>query len=165
MAEKRTYTDEERADALARYVSDGLAAAAKATGIPSGTIASWATRTDGVRSLAHENKERMRAALEASDLRWQAHKVDLVKQFAGMVEVAIAMAHDSAEDGNVRDMQGALTSAAIATDKAQLLSGGATGRIEHSDADGELAAEVARLVEERRAVAAGAVPMDSRRTA
>lgn len=165
MANGHTWTDEQKADALARYVVEGLSAAARATGIPSGTIASWASRTPGMQTLASENRERMAAALEACELKWQSHKVELVQQFAGLADAALAMAHDNVESGNVRNVKDAITSAAIAVDKAQLLSGGATGRIEHGDANGELAAEVARLVEERRSVAPGTVSLDSRRTA
>ncbi len=49
---RRKYGKDQRSEALDLYESDGLSAAAKATGIPKGTIATWVRRA-GVKTVAN----------------------------------------------------------------------------------------------------------------
>jgi hypothetical protein len=66
---RRTYTDQQRAEALELHRQHGPREAARQTGIPTATIASWARRggvqTDTDAAVAH-----VRARTEAAKARW-----------------------------------------------------------------------------------------------
>lgn len=64
MSDRRTYTPEQREEALQLYVDVGPAEAARRTGIPAKTIQSWGGRS-GVQSAAVEKTE---AAVAAASL-------------------------------------------------------------------------------------------------
>jgi transposase-like protein len=129
MADKRTYSEEIRAEAISRYVNDGVGAASKALEIPQGTIAAWAARTPGVHKATAEKRGMNAALLEERRQTWEARRLDLQEQFAGLADTMLAAAFDLAEDERWRDAKDAITSAAIATDKANLLAGGNTSRV------------------------------------
>jgi transposase-like protein len=131
VGEHRTYTQEQRAEALALYVSDGLGAASRTLNIPQGTIASWAHRTPGIQTLAAEKREQTAAMLEERALHWQARRADLAEQFGAIADTMLAAAFDYSEAGRPRDVKDSVMAAAIAVDKAQLLTGGATSRTDH----------------------------------
>lgn len=131
MPDKRVYTDEDRANALAIWTDSGAAAASTITGIPAGTIACWASR----RGLQRFGPERTRAAVEAlqhqADQTWAEKRAELVHKLAGFADAALEAALDSLEDGNLRMAKEGMLAVAIAVDKTQLLTGGATGRHEN----------------------------------
>lgn len=129
MAERRTYTEEQRAEALTRYVQDGLGAASRALSIPQGTIAAWAARTPGMQTMAAEKRDQTAAAIEARRQAWETRRADLQEQFAAFADTMLAAAFDHAEADRVRDAKDAVTAAAIAVDKANLLAGGNTSRV------------------------------------
>lgn len=157
------YSDEQRAEALGRYVQEGVAATSKALEIPAGTIASWAHRS-GMQTVHTQNLESIRAMTEARRTRWDERRANLLDQFGGIAEAAAESVFDLLEDGNTHDAKEAVTVAAIATDKAQLLAGGPTIRIEVDDVNDRLAADVRRLLEERRSLAANAVQVATHST-
>lgn len=137
---KSTYTDAQKTSALAIYATDGLAAAVRATGIPKGTIKSWADRT-GTRTVAPA--ERTAAAVEAAsarraelrdDLRTKLLEkaVDMLERiddphvdFRGNTAERIELDRPSASD-----CQRYATAAAILLDKFRLEMGEATDRSE-----------------------------------
>lgn len=129
MAEKRTYTEEQRAEALTLYVREGVGAASRTLGIPQGTIASWAARTPSVHTATAQKRASTAAMLEERRQAWETRRLDLQEQFAAAADVALAGFFDSFEAGAFRDAKDAMTSAAIATDKANLLAGGSTSRV------------------------------------
>lgn len=153
------WTDDQRNQALAVYVTDGPAAAAAATGIPRGTIASWAHRA-GVHSVA---TEKLTTALELQHLTLAARRAELAERLYAEAGALLdqlwtpATVHSFDKDGGFhtgeldeptfRDKQAIVTSAAILVDKAQLLSGEATER-----PDGSM-----MTTEERRARLTGLV--------
>ena len=129
------WTEEQRASALTIYVQQGAAAASRLTGIPSGTIKSWANRTPGLQPLREETRRDLtQAAVEErtrqASLSWAERKVGLIDQLGGIAEALLDCAADMIEDERPREAKEALVGAAIAIDKCQLLSGGATGRQE-----------------------------------
>lgn len=163
---RRPWTDQQKRQALDLYTEhESLAVASTMTGIPKSTIQHWA-QTEG---LPAYNTEKTRAAVKQSvenrAAAWAERKEALADKIGVLAEIAVNQAAQFLVNGQTQDAQRAATTMGIAVDKAQLLSGAATGRIEHSDANEELAAEVARLVENRRSVAAGTIPMAPRRTA
>lgn len=73
MAKRRTYTDEQKAEALATYRLHGPSIAEKLHDIPRKTIASWASRT-GVQTI---RTGRTRAAVEARTVDLKARRQEL----------------------------------------------------------------------------------------
>lgn len=163
---RRPWTDEDKQNAVNLYTEhQSLAVATAMTSIPKSTIQHWAQEA----GLPAYNTEKTSAAVKQSvenrAERWEERRAALADKIGVLAEIAVNKAAQYLVDGDTMDAQRAATTMGIAIDKAQLLTGQPTGRIEHGDANGELATEVARLVEERRSVAPGTVSLDSRRTA
>lgn len=118
----RTYTTAEREHALDLYAKDGPAAAARATAIPPGTIRSWAKRS-GAQPL---RDEQTRAASAAARLTWEQRRAELTVRLgevaAGLLERAAA--------GEAQEAKALMTACAIGIDKAELLAGHATARLD-----------------------------------
>lgn len=74
MADRRTYTDTEKAEALKLYETEGPSAVEKQLGIPKGTVAYWAS-SSGVRTVRNE---RTREATEAASLDARARRQRIV---------------------------------------------------------------------------------------
>lgn len=148
---RRTYTDAEKAEALALYAEVG-GEAARRTGIAIGTLQSWASRA-GVQAPASET---MALAVEASLVSLAERKARLAaglmddiarlraQLFAPTTErkvVTLAGPHGLGatwETADVEldhprftDQKAIMTSIAIAVDKVQILTGEATERIDH----------------------------------
>jgi len=140
MRNLRTYTDDERANAVAIVAERGLAEAWRQTGIPKMTIVNWCNAAGVVRS----HPERTRAALDALEestaLRRRQLRVELLER---AVEILERMDEPHMEfKGKDADaveypvapaaaVQNYATSAAILIDKFRLEMGEATGRQEH----------------------------------
>lgn len=148
--------------ALAIYVERGPRDAAAETGVPVGTISSWAKRA-GLQSQAGEN---LAAAVEARSLRLELKRSELAERMYdesaklldqlwrpttyfkivtvgtgdGTSDVAVGRAE--VEQPTFRDQQAIMTSVGIAVDKAQLLSGEATERSEANGGPFDLEAEL-----------------------
>jgi hypothetical protein len=132
---KRSYTPEQRTQALELYRTDGPRAAAATTGIPLGTITSWA-KNAGIRTRAIENAA---ACVQATSLKWEERRIGLAHEMGRVAELAISRAVDELDHGKARDAQAFATTAAILVDKAQLLTGAATSRHETvSNVDAEI---------------------------
>lgn len=123
------YTPQQKADALVLYAQHGAAETARRTGIPEGTLMSWAHR-NGVQSLA---AEQTRAAVEAAKAKWDERKLKMVHEIGSVAQMALAQAEAAVMDGKGRDAKDFATTMAILVDKAQLLSGAATQRTEVAD--------------------------------
>lgn len=121
---RRSYTDEQRAEALALYVELGAAETARRTGIAKGTVMSWASRS----GLAMHATEATRKATEASALKWAQRRQQLVHDIGAVAELALRQAQVSVETGHARNAKDFATTMAILVDKAQLLDGAATSR-------------------------------------
>ena len=136
----RTYSADEKANALILYASDGLAEAWRRTGIPKPTIASWARRaglphtdasakTQAATEAAEDRAKKLRAELrlglleKAVDLlaRMDAPHTEFKGKDAQVVEYPIAPA------GAVQNYA---TSVGILIDKYRLEIGEATTRSE-----------------------------------
>lgn len=128
---RRTYTDDEKAAALALYAEQGPTAVTDAMGIPKATVASWAKRT-GTRTVC---VEKARARVEAAHLAWEKRRLEMADRIGHAAELALvqcenAIAGDGERSPSMRDAKDAATTMAILIDKAQLLTGAATSRQE-----------------------------------
>ncbi len=138
---RRSYTPDEKADALAAYVEHGPREAAAITGIPSSTIQSWA-KAAGLRT---KRNERTAAAVDAIKLSAEERKARLADDLLRIAEMAVGLEVAKMPAADLRDIVGARTRA---IHDAQLLTGNATSRTEvnHVDAvDAEIAALTALL--------------------
>lgn len=90
---RRVYTDEQRAEALRLFETDGPSKAAKATGIAKGTIAGWA-KAAGVRTVRNEN---VRARVDAAKLDNSERRANLVKRLYGLAEASVELVENPAD--------------------------------------------------------------------
>lgn len=93
MADRRTYTDTEKADALKLYETEGPTAVEKQLGIPKGTVAYWAQQA-GVRTVRNE---RTREATEAASLDARASRQRIVANQHRITELMQAHLIDGEE--------------------------------------------------------------------
>jgi transposase-like protein len=130
---RRTYSDAEKAHALDLYQTEGPAQAALATGIPKGTILSWAHRA----GLQSDCIAEMGKARQAASLTLEARKAVLAGRLTEVAEKAVERQLELIEEGNLRDVVGAGTRAIHDT---LLLTGQATERhaVEESQVDAEI---------------------------
>lgn len=131
MRNRRTYTDEEKAAGLAALVAHGgdVSKAARASGISARCIARWRDETPAaVAEIADGKREDLAAMMDR-----------IARRAVGYIDLAFD-AMDAAKTRNGDSMTGVMALerlselnriAGTAVDKTQLLSGGATARIEH----------------------------------
>lgn len=85
---RRTFTHEEKAAALALYVTNGPTETARLTGIPVGTIKSWVVRNHVVAGM--QVPERVRAAVEMSQLRTKQRRSEIGSRLIEKVHDALS---------------------------------------------------------------------------
>jgi len=121
----RRYDDAEREEALRLYVELGPAEAARRTGIPAGTVRSWAVRS----GATGDRTAKATASVEAARLSWAQRRAE-IKTRAG--EAAAGFLERAIGAEGTRDVRNLMGGFAVAVDKAQLLDGEATERVEVS---------------------------------
>lgn len=119
------YTDDERSRALELAARVGVGEASRLTGIAKGTIGSWAHRAGTTVANTPERAELVRVA----QMAWAERRAGLADELGHIAGRAVTLLLARIEDEDIgnRDLVAAV-SALI--DRAQLLSGGATGRQE-----------------------------------
>jgi len=137
----RRYTDDQRRHALKLCADTPLGQAARETGIPKSTLGTWCRRA-GVRTFAIEQT---RAATEAREVDLEARRAAIALRLYDEADAALdaitrpvpvyGMTRDGLGTGlalaaNPADRQRLMTTAAIAIDKASLLTGEATERLD-----------------------------------
>lgn len=125
-----TYTDQTRQHAIALAVEHGPAEAARqlaAQGIhvKATTLRSWCSRA-GIATVA---TERTAAAVAANKARWDERRSSMVDEIGEVAQMALDHTRQALTAGDGRTAKDAATTMAILVDKAQLLSGGVTGRV------------------------------------
>jgi transposase-like protein len=138
---KRSYTPEQRTQALELYRTDGPTAVQAQLGIPKATVTDWA-QSSGVRTVRNEKTA---AAVEAKRVKWEDRRLELAHEMGRVAAKALKRAERELADGTGRDAQAYATTMAILIDKAQLLTGAATSRHEHTSS---VDAEIERLTRE-----------------
>lgn len=176
-----SYTDEQRTDAVELYLAEGLAEAHHRTGIAKSTLRGWlrkaghdpaqvdvraSDKTAAATEARRQDLERRRSDL-AVDLMDDVERLRR-QLFAPCVERKAVVVSEGRDMGSTvevvdikrdqptfRDQQTILTSAAIAIDKIQVLTGQPseiTGHVDVPERTPEQEAELAKVVElaERR---------------
>jgi len=148
---RRTYTDAEKAEALRLYVEVGPNEAGRRTGIDPGGITRWA-KAEGLATLTAKTEttlSELRARMELKkarladgfldDAEWLRQQIrqPSVEKVVKTVGTGKGMTVTEIVDVEFDEPTAAtkktlLTAAAIAVDKAQILTGGPTERTEHT---------------------------------
>ena len=139
---RNTYTPDQRREALSLYVEHGPAEAGRRLDIPAGTISQWARRAGKTGARA----ERAMAGGEAMR-RTRAQRRAEVALRSG--EAAAEFLERAVGTAKAREGSDWMRAYALAVDKAQLLDGAATGRIELSES--EVRAGVQKIRDELKA--------------
>jgi hypothetical protein len=127
---QRIYTPEQREDALRLIADVGPAEASRRLEIPAGTTRSWAWR-HGVATPVPES-ERTRAATDAAKLSWAQRRLELARETGAVASELLERMRDATKAADVRSLA---TAFGVVVEKAQLLDGAATERVEISEAD------------------------------
>lgn len=142
-----TYTDEQRAEAVALYAEVGPSEVERRLGIPKGTVTKWA-QADGAETSFLQNASNASKALH---LKWAEYRGVMVDDIAGAALKALARVEAHIEADNDGKAKNYATTMAILVDKAQLLSGGATNRTETVSAiDHEIESLLSQMDERER---------------
>lgn len=136
------YTPDQKAEALTLLAEVGLSEAARCTGIPRGTIASWGSR-NGVNS---PDAEQVAGVAEVAQATWQVRKVALGEKLGTLCEKMATKIDERLDEDSLRGVRDLAASIAILVDRAQLLTGGATQRTETVERTTEAEAEVAQVL-------------------
>ncbi len=123
---RRNYTEKARADALRLYVEHGPAEASRRTGIPAATIRKWAEQA----GRASTRSQSAAVACRAARLTWAQRRAEVAVR-AG--EAAGEFLERAVGAERPRDARDAMAAFSMAVDKAQLLDGAATERLEVSE--------------------------------
>lgn len=147
------YTADQRAEALHLYQEHGAVDASTRTGIPRRTISRWATRAGVVPQVNREKTEAARAvAAEKVATVWadfRSREATASGATAAAIRAVIRyQLQEHPENG--RNLQSLAIAYGIMIDKAELLSGQATARIEVW-AESELDRDLRALIDEMEA--------------
>ena len=121
----KRWTPEERDAAVALVAEHGQAEAARRTGVPVGTIASWAKRAKVVAPASADRARRV----EASQIAWAERRLTLADRFGEVADKAARVLLERLDHADVTVPQ-VISVIEAAVGKAQLLTGGSTSREE-----------------------------------
>lgn len=113
------YTDEQKAEALGIYATEGMAAAHAATGIPKGTIGTWA-KAQNV-PAPERSDEQTKAATEAHVERMAAKRWATRNDLADTVQVLL---QDVRDEDSATKRQALAISVGIFIDKLAIVGWG-----------------------------------------
>lgn len=139
----RTYTDAQKAEAVALTLEHGPTEAGAKLGIPKSTCAQWLTPEQKA-EMAARSVSKTRAATAAHALSLERKRAELRGLFADAARHHVERSLVT-DDG--KDAQHWMTAGAIGLDKLRLELGEATDRTEHRTVD-QVTAEVERLAAE-----------------
>jgi hypothetical protein len=125
----RRWSDAQRSTALDVFAREGCAAASAATGVPEGTIRSWAKR-EGDRAGSQLDRRDAVEVMPRSAAPWRERRDPLVRDLGELVSETLSAVRDAVQAGRLRDARDGMVAAGIAIDKCELLSGFATSRSE-----------------------------------
>jgi len=140
---------EQKAEALRLVAEVGTQEAARRTGIPFGTVSSWARRS-GVHS---PNAATIAVAVEVAAVRWAERRVILGEELGRAAGLATRRMTERLEADKTTGVRDLAATVAVLVDKAQLLTGGATARTETAPPQRtpEIEQELAKVIELRTA--------------
>jgi hypothetical protein len=120
---------ERRARAIELAKHHGVTEAANRTGLDKSTISRWCTSA-GISTVGNEQT---RNATLAAAQAWETRRQELAHDIGRVAQKALRKAENAVDGEQASDSRAYATTMAILIDKAQLLTGGATTRSEHSE--------------------------------
>jgi hypothetical protein len=142
-------TEAERDEALRLMADKGVTEAARITGIPKGTIASWGVR----RGVTSPPVAQAQAMVEHQKVAWSIRKVALGEKLGTLCEKMAQGIDERLDAKSIAGVRDLAASIAILVDRAQLLTGGVTARTEVVERTPEAEAEVAQVLTRLRSAA------------
>jgi hypothetical protein len=138
---RRSYTDEQRGDALKLYQQVGPAEAGRRLGIPSTTVRQWAKRA----GASSPRAEHVAAAVRGAQLTWGQRRAELADQAGEAAEEFLCRARAS----NPSNAAFFMRCFDLATKNANLISSEPTSR-EQQRTHAEIDREVEELIDHVR---------------
>lgn len=136
-----SHPPEVREEAVRRVVEgDSTKGVARAMNLAQSTVSKWC-RDAGVVPTTTK-----KLAVEGARLRWEQVRVELAHDMGQSAQKVLAKTMSKVNDDKLREAQSGGILLGILIDKAQLLTGAATSRSEHSPS--EIDAEIKKLVAE-----------------
>jgi hypothetical protein len=147
------YTDTQKAEAIDLYEEIGMAETSRRLGIPKRTIGNWVRAADRVVRANPEKIAEMKAQnAQRVQQTWADFREAEALSSGALASRMRTRIRDSVEAGEAgREIQALVTAYAILIDKAEMLSGQATQRIEVW-AESELDRELKGLIVDMEAV-------------
>lgn len=141
MQPRNRHDPDTKAEALRLVAEVGPCEAARRLGIPEGTVKSWARRA----GISSPNGEQTAKAVATASVAWAVRRAALVDEMGRAATKAVARLNERLDGDTTTGLRDLAVSAAVMIDKAQLLSGQATGRTEaaHTVSDERKAKAVA----------------------
>jgi hypothetical protein len=150
---KRTYSTAVKSQALELVDTLGYALASKQTTIPQPTLRAWVSHRAGRGKLYVPPDV---PEIDASpDVTWDDSVVSMANRFGRLAGGMLSSAEGFARQGRPREAKEAILAAAIAVDKAELLSGRATKRSESRSIMARLTPTQVRELSARQAASKG----------
>lgn len=118
------YTPAQRDEAVNLAADAGLSEASRRLQISKGSLSRWCAEA-GVELFQPKR-------VQVAALRWEERRLDLAHEAGRVAAKALAATESYLAESRPREAQQAATTMAILADKAQLLTGAATSRSEHS---------------------------------
>ena len=128
---RRSYSEEERETALRLFVEVGPAEAGRRLGIPNKTVGTWARRA-GLKVDLEKTASDTSAGTKAAALAWARRRPGMRDASGQAAEEFLIKARASTKGGEARAFA---TAFAICLDKAELLDGRATERVDVSESE------------------------------
>jgi len=146
MPQRAFYSDEQRAEALRLYEEVGPAEASRRCGVPNATIRSWASRA----GLGNSGEPKTLPARQRALERWETRRLTAADEFGDAAAQMREHALKAAKAKDEKMLRASAVAAGIFTDKAQLLSGNPTERLDWAKqaTSDERAQRLAGLVDE-----------------
>ncbi len=136
------YSEQHKAEVCKLAVElDDVAEAARLRGLPRQTVHRWLSEA-GVTVTGQTRS----AGTEAARQRWEERRAAMQHEIGEVAAMALEATRVALAGADLRSAKDAATTMAILVDKAQLLSGGATGRVYVPPVHAERAVSDARAV-------------------
>lgn len=154
------YSPQERTEAIDLYVSRGGKYAEAETGIKANTIRQWAKRAG--RQLSLERRGELTEQQNVASEEWATRRIRLANRFGEVAEQALEAASTSISEEYSQDASAYAATSARLAEKAQLLSGAATARLESSETiQGQALELLANLEDQMRSPDSEEITSDS----
>ncbi len=140
----------------------GVTKAAKQLGMPYGTVAAMVSRTRNRVQVVERVTPDVTPILNSDGAEWDGAQGETADRYGRLVAAQLTVAEDLLRQGRYREHKDVVLASAIATDKAQLLSGHATSRSESRSLVVQATADRVRALVDRLPTGAQGLVIPSR---